>query len=283
MARAERMVENAIKAHKPFDSYRDVINVYTKGSYRNGTNVRLDSDVDVVVEHTGSYFHDFHESVTNPSPTPGWIPYAGPWKADVWRTEVTKALTSYFGGTEVDASGEVAVTIQEKAGSRPSADVVPAHEYWRYDDQHRVLKSKGSKVFKKSGGEVINYPEQQLKHGNTKDSNTGGRYKMFVRALKNAENTLAKESLGEELPSYFMECLVYNVPDQVLRQGYSLSSGFRETIYWLHQHLNDTYRYEDWVEPNELKYLFSAGNKWRVEDGQKLVLGTWTYLGYPVG
>ncbi len=253
--------------------------IYTKGSYANDTNVRLDSDVDVVVENHAVYYSDYNQ-VENPQPDPTWSSYEGPWTPDAWRTEVAKAISSYFGSGEVDTSGEVAITVKEKPGSRPSADVVPAFRYVRYDDAYRVLKQPGSKVFKKTGGSIVNHPKQQLDNGNVKERNTGGRYKQFVRALKNAENTLVDEGVGDELPSYFMECLIYNIPDHVLRSGYTLGEGVRQTLYWLYQNLNDEYVYENWVEPNGVKYLFWSGNKWSLSDAQKLVLRTWNYLGY---
>lgn len=47
-ARAEDMVRKAITTDAVFDGSN--ILIYTKGSYPNNTNVKLDSDVDVVVE-----------------------------------------------------------------------------------------------------------------------------------------------------------------------------------------------------------------------------------------
>lgn len=281
MERAERMITKAIEAHAPFDGHRSSFVIYTKGSYANDTNVRLDSDVDVVVENHAVYYSDY-EQVENPQPDPSFTPYTGPWTPAAWREEVTKAVSNYFGSGEVDAAGEVAITVKERPGSRPSADVVPAFDYVRYDDAYRKIKHPGSKVLKKTSGTIINYPKQQLANGKVKERNTSGRYKQFVRALKNAENTLVKEGVADELPSYFMECLIYNVPDHILRGGCSLSDGFRRTLYWLYQNLNDEYVYENWVEPNGLKYLFWRGNKWSLSDAQKLVIRTWNYLGYDV-
>lgn len=280
MKRAERMIDNAIKAHEAFDGHRNSFIIYTKGSYANDTNVRLDSDVDVVVENHAVYYSD--SEAENPQPDPSFSPYTGPWTPAAWREEVARAISNYFGNSEVDTSGEIAITVKEKPGSRPSADVVPAFDYVRYDDAFRAIKHPGSKVFKKANGSIVNYPHQQLANGKIKERNTGGQYKSFVRTLKNAENTLVKEGVGDELPSYFMECLIYNVPDNILRSGYSLSDGFRRTLYWLYQNLNDEYVYERWLEPNELKYLFWSGNKWSLSDAQKLVLRTWNYLGYDV-
>jgi hypothetical protein len=151
MERAERMVVKAIEAHTPFDGYRDNFRIYAKGSYRNETNVRLDSDVDIVVESYHSYFDDFisPEVETKAQPDTLWTPYTGPWVPERWRNEVGTAIKNYFGAREVDTDGEVAITVAEKLGSRPSADVVPAFRYLRYDTPDRCNPVVGSKVFKK--------------------------------------------------------------------------------------------------------------------------------------
>lgn len=58
----------------------------------------------------------------------------------------------------------------------------------------------------------MNWPQQQLKNGRSLNTQTNHRYKKYVRALKNAESFLAAAGTIDELPSYFMECLVFNVP-----------------------------------------------------------------------
>lgn len=50
--RTERMIREAIDEHDGFDGYRSDFSIYTKGSYANNTNVKSDSDVDIVVECT---------------------------------------------------------------------------------------------------------------------------------------------------------------------------------------------------------------------------------------
>ncbi|OBH30756.1 hypothetical protein A5692_18770 [Mycobacterium sp. E342] len=282
MDRAQRMVAAAIEAHPAFDGYRSSIAVYAKGSYANLTNVRADSDVDVVVENRDLYYFCYVPADIAPSPDPRRAPYQGRWNSeDEWRAEVTAALVNKFGATDVDTSGEVAIAVTEVPGSRPSADVVPSFEFRRFDTPDRRIVHVGSRVFKKTNGHIDNYPAQQLANGRAKDAATGGRYKKYVRALKNAENHLAAAGVIDDLPSYFMECLVFNVPDVVMTTGYSLDEGFRATLRYLIVGLyGKSYREGDWVEPNRLKYLFRGNDKWSPEDGMFLAYRAWEYLGY---
>jgi hypothetical protein len=142
-----------------------------------------------------------------------------------------------------------------------------------------LKKEQGSCVFPKSGAKVVNWPDQQLSNGKTKNVNSGQRYKNYVRALKNAENTLVDEGSIEDLPSYLMECLVYNVPNPTLQLG-TLDQGFRETLRWMYLRLDDGTAQEEWVEPNWCKWLFKGTQKWTPADAKQLVLRTWNYLDY---
>jgi hypothetical protein len=275
--RAIRMVRQAIDSHPAFDGQRSSIRVYTKGSYRNNTNVRADSDVDVVVENTACFYYDYGSGVTGPPP--GSIsPYSGSWTPATWRAEVAAALRSAF-GAGVDTSGKVAIYVPPVPGSRPSADVVPSFTFHRYWSADHSRKSVGCCVFDTSSTKIVNWPQQQLDNGIAKNNVTGQRYKNFVRALKNAENVLSKAGTIKPLPSYFMECLVYNVPNEHLVPR-GLSVGFRSTLAYLFNNLHTDGAVSEWLEPNEHKYLFRGSQKWTRADGFALVDATWDYLGY---
>lgn len=273
--RAWRMVKDAVDKHPAFTNAR--FNVYAKGSYANNTNVRLDSDVDIVVENQECRYYRYN-GCTEPQGR-RTTPYVGEWTPEKWRREVGSALGAAFGTHDVDTSGKVALTISSKSGSRPSVDVVPSFDFIRYDSSDHSRSHRGSKVFPTNGQAIENFPDQQLQNGRAKNDRTGRRYKNYARALKNAENRLVKDGVLEALPSYFMECLAWNVPDTVLTHG-DLDAGFQNTLTWLWQNLGDNYRHDDWVEPNGLKWLFNSDSKWTPSDGRDLVLGTWKYLGY---
>lgn len=275
MDRAKRMVEKAISNHAAF---RDVnLRVYVKGSYANETNVRFDSDVDVVVENRNVFYYDFRPASIAPIPNP-LPPYLGPWTPQRWRQEVEQALKAEFTSAGVDTSGRVAMTVLEVDGSRPSADVVPAFPYKRFDTTDMTRFHEGSRVVTTDGDHITNYPAQQLANGRAKNVRTGRRYKQFVRALKKAENSLADQGVIEELPSYFIECLMWNVPDDVIRFG-DLFQGFEFALLHIHREMRTTGG-SDWEEPNALKRLFAESSKWTAEQGEALCLRTLDYLGY---
>jgi len=270
--RAQRMILDAINTHSPFSGAS--VSVYAKGSYANNTNVRLDSDVDIVVQCAEVLYYDYAQGVTPPAVA---LPsYGGIWTAERWRREVAAALIGAFGLSSIDPSGNVALTVAEKPGSRPSTDVVPSFDYSLFWSSDGSQLAKGSAVVPKNGGpKIVNWPEQQLDNGRAKNATTGRRYKNIVRALKNAENQLVADGQGPK-PSYLMECLVYNCSNATLANG-SLDDAFRATLADLWQGLTSNAHHE-WVEPNGIKYLFRAGQKWTADDAKEVIAGTWKML-----
>ncbi|PBC35523.1 nucleotidyltransferase [Rhodococcus sp. ACS1] len=275
-ARAEDMVRKAITTCGDFDGSN--VLVYTKGSYPNNTNVRRDSDVDVAVELQDCLYYDYKPGITGIEPPPR--PYQGEWTPRTWRNAVVNALVEAFGKESVDTSGKIAINISAVEGSRPSADVVPSFDYRRYDNPERTVSWEGSCVFPTDdGAKVVNWPQQQLDNGRNLNTRTNYRYKKYVRALKNAENFLAAQGTIDELPSYFMECLVFNVDESTLTRG-SLDEGFEATLLELFLLLEEEENERLMVEPSRMTWLFTHDKKWSVEDGMALVLATWRHFGY---
>jgi hypothetical protein len=270
--RTERMIREAVKEHAAFNGCS--LKVYAKGSYANNTNVRADSDVDIVVQCNDLTYWEEAASGLHPACTP----YTGIWTPEKLRSEVTNALRAKF-PTGVDTSGSTAIRINSNT-SRVEADVVPAFDY-RYYLAHGGYRS-GSRVFKKDGTYLTNYPEQQLTNGRTKNNATGTRYKKAVRILKRVENAMADAGYHREVPSFFMECLVYNCPNEILSR-----STWTDTMRGVLVHVWDqlqgaepTESSQRWLEPNRCKYLFHAAQPWNRKDGRDFVKAAWNYLGY---
>ncbi|MFF5131095.1 hypothetical protein ACFY41_29745 [Streptomyces syringium] len=272
LERAERMVRAAISQHEPFRGVD--VTVAAKGSYPNNTNVRGDSDVDIKVQLNECFYYD------GQSPLPTGPDYVGPWTKDKLCREVHAALAGAF--DLVDADHNIAFYVPEVPGSRPSTDVVPCFKYVLYDRTAAGGRYEGSIVFGRDGKKIVNWPELQLTNGRAKNdwSRTGRRYKIVVRVLKNVENDLAAQGIIEALPSYFSECLVYNVPDPVFLDG-SLDDAVRESLRELYRQLaSPGMAWKGMVEPNGVKMVFGEGQKWDEQDALDLILGAWRYLNY---
>lgn len=257
--------------------------VYVKGSYANNTNVRRDFDVDVAVECRSFYFPDLAgEAATTKKAAieAGFHGYNGPGVEDFKRA-VNAILLKTFGKTAV-IPGKIAYRIREGKTTLP-ADVVPCFEYHRiYDmDGKNALKySEGTMLFPSAGKPVINWPQQQLERGTEKNNATGHRYKRMVRALKKLQTELVRENLlAAELPSFLVECLVYNVPNEYLGHDKYLDD-MRAVVAVIFQATDEKGACDDWLEVNRLKYLFRAEQSWTFEQAHRLSLVAWKHMGF---
>lgn len=179
---------------------------YLQGSYHNDTNIRGDSDVDVVLE-LQSTSHYKAESTYDT------------WK--LFRRDALRALREGFGEKYVGPGNK---SIKVKARRRRlAADVVVCVKY-RNSRSYSYVEGIAFCALQDKRW-IISYPKQHYENGAGKSRRTGDRYKQTVRMFKSARNYLKSEGrIGADLaPSYFIECLVYNAHD------YAFQPGFRET------------------------------------------------------
>jgi hypothetical protein len=268
--RTERMVRDAVEAHPAFKGY--AIEVYVKGSYANKTNVRADSDVDVAVKCNEVMYYEEEKPGTKPSGNP----YTGIWTPQHLRAELKEALVAKF-DDQVDNSGSTAFKINSST-ARVDADVVPCFDY-RYYFASGGYRS-GARIFKKDLSYLENYSQQQLNNGRTKDDRTKSDYKKAVRIMKRIENLMVANDIHRVVPSFFVECLVYNCPDEIFRR-----STWTDAVKGVICHIWDNLEGDEpadnskrWLEVNECKYLFTSAQDWTRKDGRDFAHAAWNYL-----
>lgn len=267
--RTERMIRQAIDSYAAFNNCS--LKVYAKGSYANNTNVRSDSDVDIAVVCTEVLYWEESEKGNH---TPG-KPYEGIWTPAKLRAELLSAMKAKFPG-QVDSKGSTAIQINSNS-ARVDADVVPCFRFRYY---MKYESRDGTKIFKTDGSSIVNYPVQQLENGIAKNKRTGYAYKKGVRMLKRIENTMAEDGTFRELPSFFMECLAYNCPDNVFARP-TWTECLRAMLLHIWNNLQgDEPTTDRWLEVNECFFLFHSNQKWTREDGREFAKAAWNYCGF---
>ena len=65
------------------------------------------------------------------------------------------------------------------------------------------------------GRRVVSVPQQHHQRGSKKEKAANERFKRTIRMFKAARNQLVSKRVltKEDAPSYFIECLLYNIPD----------------------------------------------------------------------
>ena len=240
-------IKAALEAHTwPIDMEYDL---YLQGSYPNATNIRGNSDVDVVVELTSSFYNDLTEEEKRARNLS-----TAKYNIDDLRREVISALISYYGASAVDTSGPNAIAVASN-GSRLKADVLPCVTYREYN--HRDTPVEGIKFWNQHTNQPkINFPKRHIANGQTKNQNgTNQRYKPSVRMMKNARERIigSDDNLRKKYPSYFVECLIFNVPDGKFTA--SRPETFVNIINFLYAALRDE-RGPKFTTQSKQRYLF---------------------------
>lgn len=201
------------------------VEIFLQGSYGNHTNIYGDSDVDVVVLY-GDTFHYDWSALT---------PFAQQLHAQIFpnatytwqhlRDDVLASLRAHY-GTESVQLGKKSIKVQTAHSGRPS-DVIPAIQFRKYATFNSATDLSahwGIQFFDSSGNAIVNYPKYHTERGAEKnrDDLTAGKFKPVVRIFKNLRNHLVdRQLLGAGVaPSYFIECALHNVPNELFKGSY---------------------------------------------------------------
>lgn len=270
-------VRRAIEAGRyPADVAFDT---FLQGSYRNDTNIRGDSDVDVVAELQTTF-----------TPDTGQLPAMQAAAVASAYPKATYSLFDFHRDVEaalVDAFGRQNVTVDNKCirvrspGMLP-CDVVVATEYHRYryfyspsQEDHAL----GIRFYAlRDQRWIVNYPRIHYSNGVAKNSSgrTGGNYKPAVRMLKNARSRLNDAGRLESgvAPSYFVESLLYNVPDASFSSHLALT--YLNVVTFIFEAL-EAESLSSFVCQNEQLPLFGpTPEQWTIPAAIQLVRGWWT-------
>lgn len=208
--------------------------VFLQGSYGNSTNIYAESDVDVTIRLDAIYYYDTTAftpqefAAFNAALIPATYPYAD------FKGHVVAALQKSFGAADVRL-GTKAIKINAN-GSRRSADVVVATEFRRYYSGLLGPQFEtGICFFNSSGDRIVNYPKQHSANCTAKHQATNLWFKPMVRILKNMRSKLVDDGAiaDDSAPSYFLEGLLFNVPDD--KFGKSYGDTFVAAVNWIYQ------------------------------------------------
>lgn len=279
---AASIVRGAIQQHAGL-AQRNV-EVYATGSYHNNTNVRGESDIDVAVVCHDTFFYDIPAGQIAQS---FGLTHPAIYQFSTFRGDVATALKNRFGSGM--SPGDKAFNIHENT-YRLEADVTPFFQYRNFDGKLDAAGAPayatGVKSISVSGSAFVNWHKDHYEQGVKRNKATGLRFKRITRILKNVKfdmienGTPAAKAVAEMMPSFLIECLVFNAPDSCFNQG---SDGYVEdlrcviTNLWNRTKPTGDAR-EKLVEVNYRKWLFRSGQSWTVETVHEFLLEAWRHL-----
>jgi hypothetical protein len=203
--------------------------VYVQGSYANRTNIDANCDVDLVVQ----LGMPFEEDVNLLDGDERKLFYQHFGYDEYGWEEFRADLLATFRRSYFVREGKRCLTLQDwDSLVRVPADILPAIEYRRYTTFPNPTGADYQEgVFFRADGTqpVVNYPLEHLKNGNKKNDATRGRFKQVVRVAKNARRDKTSGLEPGTAPSYFVECLLFNVDDSHYR-GDSIYQSYRRVV-----------------------------------------------------
>lgn len=177
---------------------------------------KKDSDVDIVALHTDYYFSGVH-GLSETDKQKYWATFQGSdYSFQQYRNEVLEALQRKFGEANVERKNKCFRV--HKNEYRVNADVIPCFKHWRFRALREVAEI-GIELIAENGVHIVSFLKQHIDNGEAKNIDTNGDYKSQVRILKNIHNLMLDQNIIQQngMPSFFLECLVWNLPPEVFR------------------------------------------------------------------
>jgi hypothetical protein len=252
------------------------VEIFLQGSYSNDTNIFRESDVDVVMRLNDTFHHGlenlslgererFHSVFSNAA-----------YDFSTFKKDVLSVLQAEFGADVVPGNRAIKIKANQR---RRKTDVLVATEFRNYRSFTNLEGEYVSGIcfFTAAGDRIVNYPKQHRDNCVRKHQATNGWFKPTVRILKNLRQALIERGMLElsQAPSYFLEGLIYNVPDS--KFGGSFSNTVVNSVNWILAADRTTF-----VCPNGQFYLlrespvtWSPLNCDRFLDALKSLWGSW--------
>lgn len=233
----------ALKKH--IENNFTVDEMFLQGSYKNHTNTRKSSDIDIIVACRG-YTHCGEKGKKDIKLL----------KNDLYTAIHNKNGFSFSKGAK---------TLKYKGDGKTHipADIVPCVKLG-------TEKDAGTALYNHSTGKIVtNHPKQHINNGNTKDTKTNGNFKKTVRMFKNAKSFMEDKKLipKDSSPSYYIECLIYNVPDKHFKG--TPSEIYPKVVTYL-QSIQDSLR--SMKCQNGINSMFNRkGNKWSIGNAKLFI------------
>jgi hypothetical protein len=244
--------------------------IYPQGSYANKTNIAGDSDVDMVIALRSAFYPDKSELSQKEIKEYERYYEESDWTWHRFREVVVRALKSNYLVQERSKCVKVRSNLV-----RLPADVLIALDYRYYKSFLTLFDQtfiEGVQFYSSKGAQIINYPKRHVRSCARKNNDTGGRYRSVVRIAKNARNELAGDGETQvgagTAPSYFLESLLWNVPDSCYSG--SLQQSYRQVMDWLHENQGQLASMDF---PNEMGKLFGDAPDavWNESDARTII------------
>jgi len=239
----------------PYSKESD-IDIYIHGSYANVTNIFFPSNLEICVELKIPQ-HEYTLSNNY------FVAHNMPFAPRDFRAALRDALSEIIDPNCTE--NDKCIIIPQFGKLRHTVEITPCFSF-EYTEPEGA-RFKGVLLYDAAvGADIITFPKVHAKNGQTKDVKCEGNFKRMVRLFKSLNAVYARENETSATRGYFIECLLFNVPDALFR-GSSLDEIFIKILnYLLHANL------DGYVCQNLIWQLFgSAREFWDINGAHKFI------------
>lgn len=196
--------------------------IFLQGSYGNDTNIYSESDVDIIIRLGDTFYSDIEDLSDDEKASYDQAFPPATYTLQTFKQDVLAVLQAQYGAAV--RAGNKAISI-DGSGSRRKADVIVCCQYRCYSHFRSAVDSRhieGICFFNSPGERIANYPQLHSANLTRKHQASLGRLKPVVRIFKNMRSRLVDDGEIESgtAPSYYIEGLLYNVPNEKFSRSY---------------------------------------------------------------
>ncbi len=252
--------------------------IYLQGSYANHTNIRRESDVDIVLQYNGIFRYDDSklDAVTKQKRNNAFVRAKmtfEEYKRKIFN-ELYQEAIKYKAISDVKYKAKsIKVSLQNP---NIDVDIVPCFlykNYWTFSEDDPLNKTHYKHGIAlddtDTGNLIINYPKIHKENGEDKSNRTNRIYKATIRYIKKIKSLLVEKGIIDEklAPSYFIENLLFNVPDNLFDKV-----SYLKTFDNILSFLSNTSRYETFLcQHKQWKLFGNSSTQWNKEDAENFV------------
>jgi len=286
-ARTHTAIREHLETDPSLSKYK--VDTFLQGSYKNSTNVRGDSDVDMGSLTNEVFYYETGWLPTEPRHEYGYptaslkesveqsLKSLGPggFSYMEYRADVLTSLQRKYGESVVD--GNRAIKILGNT-YRLDADVLPCMSFRQYYQRgSEASYHTGIAFFSKTHERIINFPHQHFTNLSEKDQRNDGKVKGCIRIMKRLRNEF--EEAGEwerkRSPSYYLEGLIWNAPDRHFEGNYELV--LYNVLTYLWNDLTEKKNQGDLSSYSQANNIFVLFHQkfWNVDDALAFIQKIW--------
>jgi hypothetical protein len=263
--------------------------VYASGSYRNNTNIRLGSDIDVAIVLTSAMYCEYpasglpsRELLGMSTATYGLVSF---------RDDVGLALKAKFGSAGVTA-GDKTFNVHENS-YRLDADATVFCGHRRYTGKTNADGSwhyyEGVETRSRSNPDksIVNWHQAHYDEGVARNTQTKRRFKRITRIIKRLRDDMIVYGVpgavlaAKPMASFLIECLVFNATDDCFnREEGSYYEDTKAVIKWLYAATSDDVACKELLEVSRFKYLFRSTQPWSRVGAHEFLRCAWQHVGF---